>query len=278
MRVCGAPLVVGARVLVPCTYDESSIDLFVLCCALDTGQELWHAFVQRGQIERSPWGLQVDEFVAAPLAADPAGMRVLVQTGLGQLASLSLLDGTVFWSTVIPSIPLLKVKSYTPQRRKLVWRPTPAVVDGSIVFATAGDSDALVALDLESGVILWTAPAAELQAVLGSEEHALDHLVGVRDGLLVLAGRGCALALSLAADGWHAPRLAWAFTGDAGPAGSARARLVGERLLVPGTAGVHELDADTGAEICRHATPPVLGLDASGAFALTETALVPLGR
>jgi outer membrane protein assembly factor BamB len=232
MSLVASPLVVGARVLVPCTSDESSIDYHVACYRLETGALLWTTFVTRGQVERNLFGRQSLEFATAPLVAAPDGRTLLAQTDLGLVAALDLATGEVLWRTEYAPLPLPQAKGYAAQKRKEVWRVAPPLVVGEVVLATPRDGAELLALELSSGRRLWAEPMESLRALDGDDQRGLDHLIGADADALYLGGeKVCALAKGggLASDGGWQVRFTLPLAGSA----AARARLAGDALFVP---------------------------------------------
>ncbi|HEX6883843.1 MAG TPA: PQQ-binding-like beta-propeller repeat protein [Planctomycetota bacterium] len=262
MNVCGAPLVAGMRVLVPCSADESSIDYHVAAYDLATGALLWSTFVQRGQTPRGSFGYASVEFVAAPLAVSPDASRVLAATGLGRVAALALGTGEILWSIDYEAIPLPKVRSYGPPPRRTTWRTSPPVLDGDLLWVTPRDGTELIAFDLATGVRRASVSARELQALVQPEAKLeLDHLIGVRGELVWLGGTGAAAFRregGLAGPGpW---RLAWY---EPGERASVRGRLEGEALLLPGASGLRVLAPLSGTELAREPGPRLFGLAAT---------------
>lgn len=262
MRVCASPLVAGARVLVPCTADESSIDYHVACYALETGVLLWSTFVLRGQTDRGPFGDARREHAAAPLVVSPDGARVLAATGLGRVAALDIGTGALLWSIDYDAVPIPKVRSYNPPPRSLTWRTAPPLVAGDLLWVTPRDGTELIAFDLATGVRRASVSAAQLQALVPPEaELVLDHLIGVRGELVWLGGTGAAAFRregGLAGTGrW---RLAWF---EPGERASVRGRLEGEALLLPGASGLRVLAPHSGTELARYPGPRLFGLAAT---------------
>jgi outer membrane protein assembly factor BamB len=275
MNLIASPLVVGERVLVPCTRDVSSIDYHVACYALDTGRLLWTTFVVRAQIERNMFGRQFLEFAAAPLVATPDGTGVIAQTGLGRIAALDLGTGAIRWRHEYVPIPLPKTKSYSPQLRRARWRTTAPLVSDGLVLATPRDSEELLVLDLATGqprgslTKEWLTEV-EVSSLPNSKENRVDHLVGATGDRLFLCGKQLIAVERDGGLGSEAPwRVAWAR--PIGANTSARAQLVGKSLFVADGQELLELDARDGSTL--HSRPAF----EVASFLVTDDAIFALG-
>ncbi len=275
MRVCGAPLVVGARVLVPCTGNGSSIDYHVSGYELASGALAWSTFVTRGQVDRNQFGYQVREFAAAPLVV--AGQRVLAQTGLGTVAALDLASGRILWQTDYPALPFPKARDY-PQTwaRATVWRNAAPLVLGDVLLAAPLDSAELLAFDLATGELLWSAGQELLFGRAAS--RAFDHMIVAEADSLCLGGPELR---ALAVGSWRAPgpwSVRWTKAAPVGAQGPVHAS--GDALFVPRGSGLLELDRNTGAVRREHATGPLQGLlvTEGALFVLADARLERIAR
>ena len=256
--VIGPPLVVGERVLVPCSSDSSSVDYRVAAYELADGGAVWATFVLRGQVARDGLGFVLDEFLAPPLVLTPDGRHVLVLTGLGTLALLDASTGEIGWSTRYPAEPLPRSHAHMPPRRSLRWRGTPPLVVGETVIAAPPDARALFAFDLVDGRLLWSLSEADELALFPCRPET-DHLAGVAGDTLWLGGPELAAVRCIG--GLRAPasfELAW--TDPLGCASGARARLVGQTLFVPDATRVRALDACTGVTRRAYEADATVGL------------------
>jgi outer membrane protein assembly factor BamB len=276
MNLIASPLVVGERVLVPCTRDVSSIDYHVACYALDTGRLLWTTFVVRGQVERNMFGRLMREFATAPLVATPDGTAVIAQTGLGRVAALDLGTGTIRWQHEYEAIPVPKTKSYVPPVRRARWRTTAPLVSDGLVLATPRDSEELIVLDLATGrprgslTKEWLTEV-EVSSHPKSKENRIDHLVGARGDRLYLGGEQLLAVERNGGLGSEAPwKIAWAR--PIGANSAARAQLVGEHLFVADSQDLLELDARDGTTLRSQQVNWV------ASFLVTDDAIFTLGR
>lgn len=248
MRVIGSPLVAGGCVLVPCSYDDSSIDYQVACYELASGELLWRTFVTRGQIQRSYLEGQLQEFVSAPLVLDAQHGRALAQTGFGLVVALDLGSGDIVWRAEYTPIPLTKRRSYIAPRTRFVWRTTPPLVVGDTLLATPPDAEELLALDLGDGHLLWKRSVQALSALdPATATLAFDQLIGAQDGVLYLGGAKLS-ALEIVG-GLRSPRFPvplWTRPVEH-PERCGRAQLAGAALLLPGPGGTLLFERASGA-------------------------------
>lgn len=187
MMVAGAPVVAGARVLVPCYRMQGRIDYHVACYELATGELLWSTPVISGQRERNMFGRSQAEFCASPLVV--AGARVVAQTELGTIAALDLFSGRILWESTYRQIALPKTRVYTPQPRPITWRLAPPVVVGEVVVATPSDSNELNGLSLSDGKVLWAYSEDKLQDLdPETQQEGFNVLVGADADSVYLSG------------------------------------------------------------------------------------------
>jgi outer membrane protein assembly factor BamB len=242
LSVCAPPLLFGGRLYVPCARVEGRIELRVLCCDPATGALLWSTRVVSGQRALNMFNRHEEEFWSAPLAAHDGAL--LVGTQLGSVAALDLATGACIWQATYEPLPLPRNRSfYSAAPRRRVWRNAAPVVSDGLVLATPTDAEDLIAIDFASGRVAWSLPNRSLEPDR-SARLAVDLLLGAQDGVFVLGGGWLA--------SWRAPLepggLAVALPEEivlqaSGFATGPRASLVGDRVLVPSSAGllVHDL-------------------------------------
>jgi outer membrane protein assembly factor BamB len=185
MRVAGPPVVAGSRVLVPAYRLQGRIEYHVACYDLGSGELLWSTALISGQVSLNMFGRQSREFAAAPLVVH--GERVLALTQLGAMAALDLYTGDILWETLYDSLPLPR-NEYgldTPTRPQR-WNNSAPLVEGNVVLATPLDSNDLVALELESGALLWSLSWRSLVGSRSSSERWT--LLGADEQTVYLSG------------------------------------------------------------------------------------------
>lgn len=138
-----------------------------------------------------------------PLVVDN---RLLYMTNAGAIASLSLPDLELRWLRAYeeqsPEEPPRKRRRaqttrryYRVQPKKIgAWRPRPLIVRDGAVLVAGCDSDALVALDINSGEALWFLPRTTKRRV-----QDFDEVIGVdSEGRVFLAGKNTLQAVDFA--------------------------------------------------------------------------------
>ncbi len=184
MRVAGPPVVVGSRVLVPAYRMRGRIDYHVACYDLATGELLWSRAVISGQRELNMFGRHQWEFAAPPLLVE--GDRVVALTGLGSVAAVDLYTGDLLWETLYEQIALPQVHQFEAHRRKRNWRNAPPVAVDGVVVGTPVDSEDMIALDLETGAMVWSIRYDTLMRGRTREQLTL---IGADETTVFLAGR-----------------------------------------------------------------------------------------
>jgi outer membrane protein assembly factor BamB len=159
------------------------------------GVSLWAINVSDGRVRfRTPlhYADEMNKLVTRGASVAVAGGVVYVVTHAGIVAAVDALPpGRVHWIRRYRR-KFSSSKSPQGQRRGRIeqgFAYNDPLVSGGKVIVMAADAEELVALDAETGHIAWTRP----KKVLGS----VAHIVGVVDGVLVLAGNQV-LALDLA--------------------------------------------------------------------------------
>lgn len=139
-----------------------AVDGFVIALNKADGTELWRTFVS-------------GESLAAPLVVDDS---IVVQTVDNRISALSIFDGTERWS----------VEQETPA---LTMRGTTSPVNAGGTVVTGFDNGRVVAIDLESGDVLW-------ESLLSppSGRSDLDRLADI-DGDIAVVGQ------DIYASGYH---------------------------------------------------------------------------
>ncbi|MHC4914029.1 MAG: outer membrane protein assembly factor BamB family protein [Planctomycetota bacterium] len=175
------------------------------------GRLLWRTFLCGAQPVRSAamtmWGRGGGGLLAEigqPPAA--AGRTVFAVTNLGAVAALDSDDGTVKWLRLYPRYAPAAKKRADPRMAMLgraqvevlerdtadMWEACAPVLTAGLLVCAPQDSDHLLALDPESGRLVWRAPRAGLRRLVGAVESRIV-LTG-RDQVVVRdAGNGKAV-------------------------------------------------------------------------------------
>lgn len=248
MMVAGPPVIAGARVLVPSYRMQGRIDYHVACYELESGELLWSTQLISGQRARNMFGRSQEEFCASPVVV--SGARVVAQTELGTVAALDLFTGRILWATTYRQIEIPRTRVYQPAPRPVTWRLAPPIVSAGLVLTTPNDSKELLALELESGKLVWAHEEDALQRLDGeTQTEGFNVLVGADDDTVYLSG-GKLSALQkpggLAGNARFVPR----WTNVLGRVESSpRAVLAGDTLLAPSSLERTAFERRTGGRI-----------------------------
>jgi outer membrane protein assembly factor BamB/tetratricopeptide (TPR) repeat protein len=249
LSVCAPPLLVEGRLYVPCARVEGRIELRVLCCDPATGVLLWSTRVVSGQRALNMFNRHEEEFWSAPLAVHDGAL--IVGTQLGSVAALDLASGACLWQATYEPLPLPRNRSfYSAAPRRRVWRNAAPVVSDGVVLAAPTDCEDLVAIDFASGRVVWSMPNRLLEPDR-TTRLSVDLLLGARGDAFVLGGgwiaswrhaSGLADAAPLERGGLAVALPEEIVLQAGGFATGPRAALVGDRVLVPSSAGLLVLD------------------------------------
>lgn len=249
MSIAGPPVIVGSRVLAPCVRMQGRIDYQVGCFDVDTGALLWSTDVISGQRELNMFGRAEHEFSAAPLRVE--GDKIVCQTQLGTVACLDLFSGEVLWQTLYSTIPMPHTRSFSATVRPTVWKNCAPVVQDGVVIATPTDSEDLLAIDLETGGLLWTQAHRVVNQLAGRDFAGVDLLLGTGPDVVYLGGdRFVALSLPAGLRQRQPLKSKWFFKDDT----VARTRfgrpvLGKDRIVVPCFEGRVEIGREDGRRL-----------------------------
>ena len=252
--VAAPPVAIGHRVLVPVVRMQGRIDYHVVCVDARDGSTLWSTNLVSGQRELNMFGRAEHEFSACPLVVHDG--KVIALTQLGAIAALDLHTGEILWETLYERIELPRTQDFRAPAFRTQWRNAPPVIADGCVLATPFDSRELVAVDLESGALLWSLAHATINRAAGAMSQ-LNVLVGADRTTIVLGGEMLAAMDAPQGVSVRGPmRLRWRrepeeeedpFTG--------RASLARGRVVWPLREGRVELDLATGETLLAAAWP-----------------------
>lgn len=165
----GAPVVAYDGVFIPIRRATPQVEIGVACLDGATGQRLWQRRVC-GTLAQAPAAYHVvaqDQLVLC-------GDLVIQATDAGLVAGLEAASGVVRWAVSYPSRERSPRERSDPARSGLC----ALVCSGGVVYAAPADSEELLAIDAESGVVLWRRASPQ----------GIVELVAVVDGVLIAAG------------------------------------------------------------------------------------------
>lgn len=165
MTVVGPPTIIGARVLVPMARLRDRIQLHLACFDLTSGEVLWSNPIVTGQRELNMFGRATKEYSSpAPVVA---GDKVILQTQLGLIASVDLFTGETLWETLYEQVSVHAPQFYKVGWIENQWRNAPPILVGDTIVATPQDGHHLMALDLDTGALIWSVDQREIYAKMG---------------------------------------------------------------------------------------------------------------
>ncbi|MBL8766274.1 MAG: PQQ-binding-like beta-propeller repeat protein, partial [Planctomycetes bacterium] len=181
VSIVSPPIVVSDRVYAVGTVLEGAINCFALCFALDDGRLLWRTPIAVGQQELTMFNKPFKEFSIQP-PTERDGTLFLC-TNLGLVAALDTLSGQLRWISQYDSIPIISSQNYMRiSERNTNWENDPPIVSNGVCIVAPLDSHDFIGFDVSTGKRLWLKNWNETQ-------HGFEHLLGVDDGVLVLAGQ-----------------------------------------------------------------------------------------
>ena len=166
----GAPVVAGGRLFVALRRTDPQLQLNVACFDAANGKFLWNAKVCGGVEALSG---DFDEFRQNLLTV--AEEQIYCCTNLGAVAALDLRDGALQWVAVYPRVETETAGAFN---RSQQHGPNPCLFHDGLVLAAPTDSDYILAIDADSGVLKWS------RALTGRSYQ----LLGATGGRLVVAG------------------------------------------------------------------------------------------
>ncbi len=246
MRVAGPPVIAASRVIVPVYRLEGRIGFHVACYELASGRLLWSQQVISGQRELNMFSRPEWAFSAPPVRVEDD--RVLCLTQLGTLASLDLFTGKLQWETLYEQMPLPRRRSFEADRRDQTWRNTPPVVADDVVLATPVDSEDLIAVDLETGAMLWSMRQDKISRDAEGYAPDVDLLIGADDETVYLAGRRLIALERSGGLRLGVPKRRWSFGESKIREENSRAWpvLTADRIIVPTTTSRLEIERRQG--------------------------------
>lgn len=166
----GPPLAAGEYVYVALRRKEPQLQLNVACFAAETGKLVWNRKICQGL---EAFGPEIEDIQHQLLTL--ADGRLYYCTNLGAVAALETRDGSMCWISTYSRSEFESASAFT---RRQTHGPNPCVFHDGQVFVAPADSDRLLAIDAETGLIQWD---RELKG-------NVHQLVGVDNGKLIAAG------------------------------------------------------------------------------------------
>jgi outer membrane protein assembly factor BamB len=204
-------------------YPQEPFEHYVVCLSPD-GRLLWKSYVATGGTEINLFGNSIRESISSKVSV--AGDRLYYCTNHGAVACLDATTGAIRWIYKYEQFPVRPTRIFPPPRKGLFWTNNPILASPQAIVATPTDSPSLVALDPQSGRLLYR---------IEYDDHRSSHVVGMFGDQLVLAGPDARLydLRSGVRRGALVPR-----RGE----GAGRPALAGDRLYFPTLRGLAIFD------------------------------------
>ncbi|WP_166831529.1 outer membrane protein assembly factor BamB family protein [Thalassoroseus pseudoceratinae] len=170
----GSPIVDNGRVFVTMRRSRPQTEIRVVCFDAETATQLWSH-----TIGAAIFNLNDRRNYASHNLLTVAGNTIFCSTEMGAIAALNTQDGRIRWIVTYESQAIENTDDFSdPQRIGL----TPCVFHEGLVFAAPSDSEDVMAINADTGVMQWS------QRIRRTQDRIL-HLLGVVDDRVILSGR-----------------------------------------------------------------------------------------
>ncbi len=199
----GIPVLAGRAALCGAIRRSAQPEYELVAVELGSGKVLWRTFLCGSRPVTSPspssWGgasgALLSELGQPPLLS---GRTACIVTNLGAVAAVHIETGNLRWLRLYPRYFSEELKAparrrfvhrravSTPDRGKVrMWEPCAPVLAGELLLCAPQDCDFLLAINPQSGRLVWRAPRVGMRRLLGVlEGRALlsgSHSIVARD-------------------------------------------------------------------------------------------------
>ncbi len=226
----GVPVCQGSRCYVAMKQSGSRPQAHVACFDLETGRLLWRQFVCSAETRTIAGEVGITHSLLAA-----AGETVYWNSNMGAVAALDAETGRLHWLTVYPRRELLDLN----KPKGFYYRDlNPCVCAGGLVFVAPADTPDLLALQAETGKVLWSLQMPDV-----------THLLGVAGNRLVASGRRLHWVTFDPSRPTQPGRIQTTSSGHGSEIGYGRGQLVGRVLYWPTRDQVQIYDSSTGVRV-----------------------------
>lgn len=170
-RFSGAPLVVDNHLFVATRRNHPQTEFGIACFEAATGHLVWESTVASALANVAG----NYHFMSHDLLT-MGGRSIYHLSHSGSITAINPTDGTIRWLITYPSEP---TKRMTDANDPLQSQLVPCIYKSGILLATPNDQKTLMAIDADSGVIIWQHEVA----------GGIQHLLGVNASTIVVSGQ-----------------------------------------------------------------------------------------
>ena len=252
----GSPLTDGARVYVAMRRSDIQPQALIACYDAEDGRLLWRQFVCAAD---TPSRGMLHEMTHNLLTLH--GDTLYYNTNLGAVAAISAHDGRVQWVSLYPRVQHGELTDLPPHWSRDL---TPCLFDRGRLLVAPADSPQILALEAETGQILWQS---------GPEVDDAVHLLGVAGNCLLASGQKLYWIGLEGQDRGHVRR---AWPDGAEHPGYGRGILAGTRVYFPTRETIYIFDSLTG-ELKKQIPLAPRGLTGGNLVIAGDTLLIASG-
>ncbi|MHC4957064.1 MAG: outer membrane protein assembly factor BamB family protein [Planctomycetota bacterium] len=274
MTIVGPPLVRGDRLYVGATLSRGTFHNRLVAFDRRTGKLLYDTRLSNGQQELNLFGRQLQEAAGTPVAETDGVLYY--GTNQGVIAAVDALLGTPLWATTYAVVPIPSTYLwFEAPRRWPRFDNGPPLVVGDLVLVAPTDGTHLMALDKDSGAVVWT------KSFIGDRNFGFrPRVLQAADGARVYVSGDAGVAALWLKDGPNrrAGSTAWMQPfEDEGDKGGGRGFLARNGLWIPTYTSIYRYHPVTGKLLDEHTR---VGQDANQSVHLVagDGVLVTAGR
>lgn len=172
----GAPVISGNRLFVILHRGFPEVQTNVACFSTETGELIWNQ-----RVCLALRNIEEGTNYITHLLLTMAEGRLFLSTDMGAVASLSARDGKINWLITYPTQESISKRELSDHMQQGL---VPCVFDRGILFAAPQDSSEVMALDADTGLLLWRrALPRQVRSLIGVTESTLiaggDQLLGI---------------------------------------------------------------------------------------------------
>lgn len=224
----GTPVGNGEHLFVAMRHNGATAQAAVACFDVSLGKQLWCTPIAAAD---TPAGNLGDEITHNLLTL--VGDRIYFNTNLGVIVAVDAHDGNVCW---LYKYHRWVGKPFSPGGTMPPFferDPSPCVYADGVVFAAPADAPTILALDADTGVLLWSCD--QLADAL--------HLLGVAKQHLIVSGN------RLSSLDRFSGKIKWIWpeSQTAGIRGMGRGLVAGNEVFWPTRTEIYAVDVETGA-------------------------------